>query len=79
MHVLVAGAGWLGSALSRALAGQGHRVTALRRDPARAAALASPGVEPMALDLCAPGAAKRLPRGLDAVVVEGMPGAEEAT
>ena len=36
MHVLVAGAGWLGSTLSWELAGQGHRVTALRRDPARA-------------------------------------------
>jgi nucleoside-diphosphate-sugar epimerase len=68
VHVLVAGAGWLGSALSRALARSGHRVTALRRDPARAAALASPGVEALALDLCAPGAAERLPRGLDAVV-----------
>jgi len=68
VHVLVAGAGWLGSALSRALARNGHRVTALRRDPARAAALASPGVEALALDLCAPGAAERLPRGLDAVV-----------
>jgi nucleoside-diphosphate-sugar epimerase len=76
MHVLVAGAGWLGSALSRALAGQGHRVTALRRDPARAAALASPGVEPMALDLCAPGAAERLPRDLDAVVACQSAGAD---
>jgi nucleoside-diphosphate-sugar epimerase len=76
MHVLVAGAGWLGSALSRALAGQGHRVTALRRDPARAAALASPGVEPMALDLSAPGAAERLPRDLDAVVACQSAGAD---
>jgi nucleoside-diphosphate-sugar epimerase len=68
VHVLVAGAGWLGSALSRTLAARGHRVTALRRDPARAAALASSGVEPLALDLAAPGAAGRLPDGLDAIV-----------
>ncbi len=68
MHVLVAGAGWLGSALSRTLAARGHRVTAVRRDPARAAALASPGVEPLALDLAAPGAAGRLPGDLDAIV-----------
>jgi nucleoside-diphosphate-sugar epimerase len=68
VHVLVAGTGWLGSALSRALARNGHRVTALRRDPVRAAALASPGVEALALDLCATGAAERLPRDLDAVV-----------
>jgi nucleoside-diphosphate-sugar epimerase len=76
VHVLVAGAGWLGGALSRALAGQGHRVTAVRRDPARAAALASPGVEPLALDLCAPGAAERLPRDLDAVVACQAAGAD---
>jgi nucleoside-diphosphate-sugar epimerase len=76
VHVLVAGAGWLGSALCRALAGHGHRVTALRRDPARAAALVSPGVESMALDLCAPGAADRLPGDLDAVVACQSAGAD---
>jgi nucleoside-diphosphate-sugar epimerase len=76
MHVLVAGAGWLGSALSRALAAAGHQVTALRRDPLRAAALASPGVTPLALDLCAPGAAGRLPPGLDAVVACQSVGAD---
>jgi len=68
VNVLVAGAGWLGSALCRALAAGGHRVTAVRRDPARAAALASPGVDPLALDLAAAGAAGRLPAGLDAIV-----------
>jgi nucleoside-diphosphate-sugar epimerase len=68
VHVLVAGAGWLGSALSRALAAGGHRVTAVRRDPARAAALASSGVFPLALDLTVPGAAGRLPADLDAIV-----------
>jgi nucleoside-diphosphate-sugar epimerase len=68
MHVLVAGAGWLGGAVARALAGRGDRVTAVRRDPVRAAALAGPGIEPLALDLGAPGAAGRLPRDLDAVV-----------
>ena len=78
MHVLVAGAGWLGSALSRSLAGQGYRVTAVRRDPARAAALASPGVTPLALDLCAPGVIGRLPRDLDAVVACQSAGAEGA-
>lgn len=76
MHVLVAGAGWLGSALSRVLAGEGHRVTAVRRDASRAAALASPGVETLALDLCAPDAAERLPRDLDAVVACQAAGAD---
>jgi nucleoside-diphosphate-sugar epimerase len=68
VHVLVAGAGWLGTPLCRALAASGHRVTAVRRDPARAAALASPGVDPLALDLSVAGAAARLPGDLDAIV-----------
>jgi nucleoside-diphosphate-sugar epimerase len=68
MHVLVAGAGWLGSAVARALAARGDRVTAVRRDPVRLAALTAPGIEPLPLDLTAPGAAGRLPRDLDAVV-----------
>ena len=76
MHVLVAGAGWLGSTLSRSLAGQGHRVTAVRRDPARAEALRSPGVEPLTLDLGVPGAAARLPGDLDAVVACQSAGAD---
>jgi nucleoside-diphosphate-sugar epimerase len=76
MHVLVAGAGWLGSRLARRLAERGHRVTAVRRDPGRAAALASPGVEPLALDLSAPGALQRLPRDLDAIVACQSAGAD---
>ena len=67
MHVLVAGCGWLGEALARALVARGDRVTGIRRDPARASALAALGVEPLALDLAVPGAAARLPRA-DAVV-----------
>ncbi len=74
MHVLVAGAGWLGRIVARRLAEGGHRVTAVRRDPALAAALASPGVEPLALDLSAPGAWERLPGDLDAVVACQSPG-----
>jgi len=68
MHVLVAGCGWLGSAVARALVARGDRVTGVRSDPARAAALSELGVEPLALDLCAPDAAERLPRDLDAIV-----------
>lgn len=67
MHVLVAGCGWLGSAVARALVARGDRVTGIRRDPGRAEALLSLGVEPLALDLTAPGAAARLPV-VDAVV-----------
>ncbi len=78
MHVLVAGAGWLGSVLARELAAAGHRVTAVRRDPARAAALAAPGVTPLALDLCAPDASARLPGDLDAAVACPSAGSEGA-
>lgn len=67
MHVLIAGCGWLGAALARALVARGDRVTGIRRDAARAEALRSLGVEPLALDLAAPGAAARLPAA-DAVV-----------
>jgi nucleoside-diphosphate-sugar epimerase len=51
-------------------------VTAVRRDPVRAAALASPGVAPLALDLSAPGVRERLPRDLDAVVACQSAGAD---
>lgn len=61
MRVLVAGAGWLGSAVAKALTSRGDEVVALRRDPARVEALRGPGVTPLALDLSAPGAAARLP------------------
>jgi len=67
MHVLIAGCGWLGTALGRALLARGDRVTGLRSDPVRAAALAAHGIEPLALDLTAPGALARLPAA-DAVV-----------
>lgn len=67
MRVLVAGAGWLGSAVARALASRGDEAIALRRDPARAAALAAPGITPLALDLTSPDAVARLPK-FDAVV-----------
>ena len=75
MHVLVAGCGWLGTALARRLVERGHRVTGIRRDPARAAALGAMGVEPLALDLAAPGAAERLPAA-DAIVACQAAGAD---
>ena len=75
MRVLVAGAGWLGSAVARALAARGDQVIALRRDPARAAALAAPGITPVALDLTSPGASERLPE-FDAAVACQSAGAD---
>lgn len=66
--VLVAGAGWLGSAIARSLLASGHRVIALRRDAARLAELRAAGASPLALDLAQPGAADRIPAGVDAIV-----------
>lgn len=68
MHVLVAGCGWLGAAVARACLARGDRVTAVRRDPARAEALRALGAEPLALDLCHPAAAGRVPADVEAMV-----------
>jgi len=77
MRVLVAGAGWLGSAVANALAARGDQVIAVRRDPARAAALAAPGITPLALDLSSPGAAAKLP-AFDAAVACQSAGGDTA-
>jgi len=68
MHVLVAGAGWLGTALARALVARGDRVTSVRRRPLANRELGALGVSVVAVDLAAPRAAALLPRDLDAVV-----------
>jgi nucleoside-diphosphate-sugar epimerase len=78
MHVLVAGCGWLGEAVARALVARGDRVTGIRRAPARAATLAEAGIEPLALDLAAPGAAARLPRADAYVACQSASGDSEA-
>jgi nucleoside-diphosphate-sugar epimerase len=75
MHVLVAGCGWLGTALARRLLARGDRVTGIRRDPSRAAALAPLGIEPLALDLADPAAGALLP-STDAVVACQAAGAD---
>jgi nucleoside-diphosphate-sugar epimerase len=67
MHVLVAGCGWLGTALARRLVARGDRVTGVRRDPVRAEALAALGIAPLALDLSDPAPGARLPAA-DAIV-----------
>lgn len=68
MHVLIAGCGWLGTALARALLARGDRVTGVRSDPGRAAALAAMRIEPLALDLAVPGIEGRIPDGVEAFV-----------
>lgn len=57
----------MGTAVARRLVARGDRVTGIRRDPGRAAALASIGVLPLAVDLAAEGAERLLPTA-DAIV-----------
>ena len=66
MHILVAGCGWLGTAVAARLLGRGDRLTGVRSDPDRAERLRALGIEPLALDLADPGAA--IPDGLDAIL-----------
>ncbi|MGC4114273.1 MAG: SDR family oxidoreductase [Myxococcales bacterium] len=68
VNVLVAGCGWLGTAVARALVAQGHRVTGIRRDPQRAQELSLLGITPLPLDLTQPSAGDRLPGELDWIV-----------
>lgn len=75
MHVLVAGCGWLGTAVAEALLARGDRVTGICRSEASAAALVPLGIEPLAIDLAAPGAASRLPTA-DAAVACQAAGAD---
>ena len=67
MRVLIAGAGWLGSAVARALAARGDEVVAVRRSAGRLRELEGPGIAGLPLDLGEPGAPDRLPDA-DAVV-----------
>jgi nucleoside-diphosphate-sugar epimerase len=67
-RILIAGAGWLGGALARTLLAARYEVVVLRRDAAQLKALAEAGATPLALDLAAPGAAKRIPGAIDAIV-----------
>lgn len=77
MNVLVAGCGWLGTEVARRLLARGDRVTGIRRDPGRAGALAGLGVEPLALELAAPDAGRRLDGvEMDAVVACQAAGGE---
>lgn len=79
MHVLVAGCGWLGTAVAARLMARGDRVTGVRTDPGRARALRDLGIEPLVLDLADPAAAERIPPGVEAILAlqaarEGDPG-----
>lgn len=61
MQVLVAGCGWLGTAVAIRLLARGDQVTGVTATPARAEALRALGITPLFLDLAEPGAAERIP------------------
>jgi nucleoside-diphosphate-sugar epimerase len=75
MHVLVAGCGWLGTAVAARLLERGDRVTGVRSAPARAEALRPLGIEPLVLDLADPAAAGRIPDGVEAILALQAAGA----
>lgn len=63
MRALVAGCGYVGTALAVRLAAAGHEVFGLRRRPAGLPG----GIVPLAADLCDPASLSALPGGLDVV------------
>lgn len=75
-RVLVAGAGWLGSAIARRLLSAGEAVVAVRRDRRSLEPLAEAGATPLALDLAAPGASRSIPADVDAIVACQSAGAD---
>lgn len=70
MRVLIAGCGYVGSALAGLLATEGHDVWGLRRSPAGL----PPGVRPFAADLHDPATLANLPPALDAVAYTAAAG-----
>lgn len=72
-RILIAGCGYVGSALARELVAGSHTVFGLRRHPASL----PPGVVPIAADLAVSRSLAELPTGLDAVVYAASPGGRD--
>ena len=68
-QVLIAGCGYVGSALALRLTSAGHTVHGLRREVRRL----PEGVKPVAADLCDSGTLRHLPTGLRYVVYTAAP------
>jgi nucleoside-diphosphate-sugar epimerase len=73
VRVLIAGCGYVGSALATRLAAAGDFVVGLRRRPATL----PPGVVPLAADLADPAALRALPGPFDAIVYAAAPDRRE--
>ena len=72
-RVLIAGCGYVGSALGRSLAGDGNTVFGVRRHPA---GLPDP-IEPVAADLAVPATLQAIPKDLQQIVYAVSPGGAE--
>jgi len=72
-RILIAGCGYVGSALARARVARGDAVWGLRRNPVDLPA----GVEPIAADLAVARSLAELPPALDAVVYAASPGGRD--
>jgi nucleoside-diphosphate-sugar epimerase len=72
-NLLIAGCGYVGSALARVRLERGDRVFGLRRHPVDLPS----GVEPIAADLAVPRSLADLPRALDVVVYAASPGGRD--
>lgn len=73
MRVLIAGCGYVGSALAERLAAEGARVFGLARRPAGLPR----GVEPLAADLTDPSSLEALPEGFEIVFYAASAGARD--
>ena len=71
--LLIAGCGYVGSALARVRVERGDDVFGLRRNPVDL----PPGVMPIAADLAVPRSLAELPAGLDVVVYAASPGGRD--
>jgi len=74
MKILIAGCGFVGSAVARRFAQTGHAVWGLRREPS----LLPPGIAPIGADLTVAGSLASLPDGLDIVVYCASPDRSDA-
>jgi nucleoside-diphosphate-sugar epimerase len=74
-RIVIAGCGYVGSALGLEMAGEGHEVFGLRRDPARLPA----GIEPLQADLSLRESPLLLPEGIDFAVYSVSPDDGSAT
>ncbi|MCI0483818.1 MAG: SDR family oxidoreductase [candidate division NC10 bacterium] len=68
-RILIAGCGYIGTALAECLLAEGHVVWGLRRHPEGL----PPGVRPLAADLTDPGTLRNLPSGLEFVFYTAAP------